>query len=254
MHAALAPAPAPAQAAPDAPVPHAATQQDARPADAQLAAIARSLKLHTLLQQEFEAGCDAQGSGWQAVLALAGPLGTREWAVLRVRYAAMVKAHNAAAPEAALHVVPIEVRHPPSRLSLCCLLAAALHRVGCMCISRRQSQWLNLSILASTVMLPRAECTVHWHSGSTKQSPSCAQVVLELEAAESAPAARRASLLDVLQQYGVRSLHGRAVPHEEDLQRMEGVLAARNSGYVPDVTGETIALLQKRAAALQQQG
>ena len=88
------------------------------------------------------------------------------------------------------------------------------------------------------------------------------QAVVELDEAKHS-AAHGPSLLDTLHRHGVRGLHGRAAPTEEEIKRMEGVLAARNNGYVPDIESELADTLwvhathlsssQPAAAAGQQQ-
>ena len=120
--AAGAPAAGAAAAATATPAP----LEDTRSPHELVRALAHSLHLHALLDAEFANGADASGPCWDALLALGGLEGVREFAVLRVRPAEPSGGVSRSGQGVTQHVVPLEVRLNDSELKSCAHGASSL--------------------------------------------------------------------------------------------------------------------------------
>ena len=115
----------------------AAQQQDTRSGQEMLSALARALHVTQLLEREFDRGGDAEGPGWEALLALGGGVGVREWGVLRLKYDELGKAAPADIP-VCYHTVPLEVRYITNRSI--CVGDHVLHSRPSMCTLQHQRE------------------------------------------------------------------------------------------------------------------
>ena len=115
----------------------AAQQQDTRSGQEMLSALARALHVTQLLEREFDLGGDAEGPGWEALLALGGGVGVREWGVLRLKYDELGKAAPADFP-VCYHTVPLEVCYITNRSS--CISQRVLHSSPNFCPLQQKSE------------------------------------------------------------------------------------------------------------------